>query len=150
MKKEKIEIENKHARDFGREGCVVKDWYENGVRRLIMNIRGSHFTQYVGIPENHPLAGFSYENLPIDCHGGLTFSSKGKKETKFPEGFWWYGWDYSHLGDYIAPPKGLEKEFKEIEKKYPNKTPNKDWTLGEEMGDAFSAICDFKNLMDWA
>lgn len=78
-------------------GTILSDYYNDSVRVLIM--RGPNdLTCYLGITENHPLAGFDYDNLPIDCHGGLTFSGKGDGRFR-PLGFYWYGWDYGHLGD---------------------------------------------------
>ncbi len=78
-------------------GKIFKDIFDEGVRFIIMK-GGSSLCGYVGIPIDHPLAGFDYDDLPIEAHGGLTFSAKGHKH--WPEGYWWYGWDYAHSGDY--------------------------------------------------
>jgi hypothetical protein len=53
---------------------------------------------YMGIPKSHPLAGFSYKDIPLRVHGGLTFSSEGT--GNYPSDYYWYGWDYAHCDDY--------------------------------------------------
>jgi hypothetical protein len=139
------ELGRKHARDFGKESCKVLEWNEDGVQRLILNVRGSHFTQYLGIPEDHPLAGFNCEELPIRCHGGLTFSDEGD-DKYYPKGFYWYGWDYAHAGDFITAgandlitTSGLF-----------SLNGDKDWTLKEVIEDGYQAFYDFKVLKELA
>jgi hypothetical protein len=134
MLKVSDELGKRHARDFGKESCKVLEWNEEGVQRLILNVRGSHFTQYLGIPEDHPLAGFHYDEVPLRCHGGLTFSSEGDGEN-YPSGIYWYGWDYMHAGDY--------NEFSKSDK-------GKDWTLREIIEDGYQAFYDFKVLKELA
>ena len=81
---------------------VLLDRFGNGYRILILSC-GIHPCAYVGVPSDHPLAGFSYMDLLhlIDCHGGLTFSDEGDGEAR-PRGYFWYGWDYAHAGDYTG------------------------------------------------
>lgn len=64
---------------------------------------GSHPCAYVRLPKGHCLQGKDYMDIPINCHGGLTYSSSSlkvsaKKEIKGA----WIGWDYSHYGDYCS------------------------------------------------
>ena len=79
-------------------GTILVDSYENGVRYLIM--RGPvALCAYIGVPIDHPLAGFGYDDLPdIGTHYGLTFSSEGDDEYR-PKDWHWYGWDFGHSGD---------------------------------------------------
>jgi len=132
------ELKKRHARDFGTESCKVLEWNEDGIERLILNIRGSHFTQYLGIPTDHPLAGYGYDEIPVRCHGGLTFSEEGKG-GHYPAGFYWYGWDYAHAGDCIY--FGIDKES--VISEY-----GIDWTLEEVIEDGWSAYYDFKLLKE--
>src|SRR5688572_17088313 len=77
-------------------GHIFEDRHEDGVRFLIM--RGpAALCAYVGVPDSHPLAGQSYDDMPIQCHGGLTYGDNGG--DKWPKGWYWYGWDYAHSGD---------------------------------------------------
>jgi len=80
-----------------KSGTILEDGHENGVRYLIMRGPNS-LCCYLGVPKDHPLANRSYDDIPLDCHGGLTFSEKGDGEIR-PEGWFWYGWDYGHAGD---------------------------------------------------
>lgn len=67
---------------------------------VILNL-GTHPTAYIGVPENSILANFDYEKMPLEVHGGLTYSKKGNDEF-LKSGFYWYGWDYAHSGDYAG------------------------------------------------
>jgi len=97
-------------------GTILKDWFEDGVRYLIMRGPGA-LCAYFGVPLDHPLAGFCYDDLSVDCHGGLTFGSEGDGEMR-PAGVYWYGWDYAHSGD---------KSFYDI--KYGTDRGDKAWTV---------------------
>ena len=117
------------------KGKIYLDGFEDGVRKLVM--RGPcSLTAYLGIPENHPLANRDYSDIPLDVHGGLTFSDFGDDKTGREEGFYWYGWDYAHLWDtafyhYYAffDPR------------------NKKWTPKEVAKEVELALFDFKKLM---
>lgn len=64
-----------------------------------MVVRGGYsLNAYVGVPLDSPAAGWGDELVPLDVHGGLTFSEAGASDP-WPAGWWWYGWDYAHLGD---------------------------------------------------
>ena len=57
-------------------GTIYVDSYIEGVRYLI--IRGlASLCAYVGIPEQHPLAGQGDDLIDLDVHGGLTFCGVG-------------------------------------------------------------------------
>ena len=47
---------------------------------------------YVCIPATHKLFKVPYQDLDIDCHGGLTYSEKEGKD-------WVIGFDCAHCGD---------------------------------------------------
>lgn len=120
-------------------GTIVRDWYDEGLRIIIMRGPGS-FNAYIGIPESHPLAGFDYDDIPIKVHGGLTFCGKGK--GSYPTGFWWYGWDYSHAGD---------ASFYRItsNSQWPYET-GVEWTIKDIKEDIREVIWDFKELIKLA
>jgi hypothetical protein len=80
-------------------GTVVRDWVEDGVRTLVMKAN-FNLCVYFGIPLEHPLAHQAYDDLPIRCHGGLTFGQEGDGRYH-PKGYYWYGYDYAHSGDFI-------------------------------------------------
>ena len=115
-------------------GTILHDEFDEGIRFIVM--RGPiALCGYAGIPIDHPLAGQSYEDLSIDAHGGLTFSRNGR--GKWPEGYYWYGWDYGHSGDYCfyfdETPIGDEK--------------GKKWLVKDVIDDSWHALYEFKELM---
>ncbi len=119
-------------------GEILHDEVDEGLRFIIM--RGPvSLCAYIGVPLDHPLAGHSYEDLPVRAHGGLTFASKAN--DRWPEGYFWYGWDYAHSGDYCffvdEPP---------IAGMFDHSADHK-WTVEEVKEDSWSALYDFKRLM---
>jgi hypothetical protein len=62
------------------------------------------------------LIDLTYEEVPLEVHGGLTFSCLIKEGEKhnYPQGFtpgFWVGWDYAHLGDFVPGiSKGISPE----------------------------------------
>ena len=66
---------------------------------------GSHPCAYVELPREHKYYGLEYDDIPIECHYGLTYSSNDgivfpAENENHKDGFW-IGWDYAHLGDYV-------------------------------------------------
>lgn len=126
-------------------GTVYEDSYENGVRYIIK--RGPPaLCAYVGVPADHPLAGFDYNNLPLDCHGGLTFAAEGSDLSTWPAGWYWYGWDYAHAGDrcfydlkYENDPTWPKRNFEE-----------KEWTVEDVRGEIWGVTYDFAKLVELA
>lgn len=57
---------------------------------------------YVIIPKGHKYYGVDYDNIPVNVHGGLTFSDYANtldwSEIKDKEG-WVVGFDTAHYGD---------------------------------------------------
>ncbi|MCM1316396.1 MAG: hypothetical protein NC244_13615 [Alistipes senegalensis] len=45
--------------------------------------------------------GLKYDDIPVECHGGLTYS-KSYVNGLFTDSGWWIGWDYAHDGDYFG------------------------------------------------
>jgi hypothetical protein len=124
-------------------GKIYVDRFDDSVRVLIMRGPAS-LCVYLGVPIDHPLAGNSYEDLPIECHGGLTFGdnpqANPKRGTHWPEGFYWYGWDYAHCDDlafYDLKPTGIPGY----------KANGKAWTIAEAEKEIWSAVYGMKKLM---
>jgi len=54
---------------------------------------------YVRITEGHPYYEKNYDDIPVDVHGGLTFSDNIFGDSKhFSDGYW-IGFDTAHYGD---------------------------------------------------
>ena len=91
-----------------------------------------HFNGYVRLPDDHKFTKLidrketiygreltvGYNDIDIDCHGGLTFGEIIKDNKKTPQGFSkgaWIGWDYAHLLDKTAYYGGIEHTEDEVE-----------------------------------
>ena len=125
-----------------KPGHIFIDRFDEGLRFIIM--RGPfNLCAYVGIPEAHPLANHDYNDLPVDCHGGLTFGAHGRQKGEtWPSGYYWYGWDYGHCDDYSimeyhSDSDQLLRKFREAHKK---------WTVRDVEEDSWHALYDFKHL----
>ena len=120
-------------------GSILHDEYDEGLRFIVM--RGpSHLCAYIGIPSGHPLAGHGYEDLSVSAHGGLTFAQEG--HDSWPEGFYWYGWDYGHSGDgaFYRDDPNLSDIFN-------GSIMGKKWLVKDVVEDSWEALYDFKKLM---
>ena len=54
------------------------------------------YCAYVEIPIHHPFYNVSYDDIPIDVHGGVTFAGN----HRMCHDHYCIGWDYHHVGDY--------------------------------------------------
>ena len=69
----------------------------NGHPFLVINSHGYIPCGYVNAAGT-ALEGKEWDEIDIDCHGGITFADKFAPVTC--EDGWWIGWDYAHLNDY--------------------------------------------------
>ena len=128
------------AGDVKEVGRIVYDKFTNGLRFIIMRSK-LHFCGYVGIPNGHPLVGFDYNDFSfVEAHGGLTFSGEGEG---WPEGYYWYGWDYGHVGDKIYVDYSWDG-FKKWQ------DGNKEWTVNDIIEDSQNTLETFESLMKLA
>lgn len=67
---------------------------------------------YVDLPKDHPMWGKHYDDIPVEVHGGLTYSEKT------PDGMWRVGFDTAHLGDTFKkwPRSKVEEEANRLAK----------------------------------
>lgn len=68
---------------------------------------------YIGLPKGNKYYGEDYDNIPVDCHCGLTYASntlfgQDDKET------WWIGFDCGHCCDGFDIEK-LHEYYKDNE-----------------------------------
>ena len=93
---------------------------------LVVKQESGHFCGYVKLWKKHPLEVVldtsGYDGVDVDCHGGVTFGRKIRKnetvmlERGFTPGYW-IGWDYAHLGDwtpYFPSEDGKKWTFEEV------------------------------------
>lgn len=120
-------------------GHVFCDEFENGVRFIILRGPGS-LCAYLGLPITHPLAGYDYNDLSVEAHGGLTYSGTdvyGDGET------YWYGWDYNHSGDKSTWDLGREGGRSWAGGEH-------GWTPAEVYSDSWDTKYDFSKIVGMA
>lgn len=93
---------------------IVKEGEYKGYDFLIRTVFNSHYCAYVRIPEDHKFYGIPYDEIDIDCHGGLTFSEFTNFAPLNIQKGYWIGWDYAHCDDWT-----------------PYHTNGKKWTIDE-------------------
>jgi hypothetical protein len=76
---------------------------------LLRNNRGGNWCGYVGVPATHPDYGRHYNDVDVECHGGLTYADAcdGSRichvpQPGEPDDAWWFGFDCHHAFD-VAP-----------------------------------------------
>ena len=80
---------------------VMKQGKARGYRYFIITL-GSHPCSYILFPKGHKWHGEHYDNIPLDCHGGLTYARDTFLDGIDLDGAWVVGWDYAHLGDFAS------------------------------------------------
>lgn len=92
------------------------------------HMSGGFLNGYVAIPGDHPYWGKIYEDLNIECHGGLTF---GKCSDRH-----WIGFDCAHSFDYVPSMEHLKKtaafmqDVRDNEEKIKKFCPNSPFWVG--------------------
>lgn len=61
---------------------------------VLRNARGGNLNGYVAVPESNPWHGKAYGELPVDVHGGLTFSGEMRNRSGY-----FFGFDCAHAWD---------------------------------------------------
>lgn len=79
---------------------VIEEGNSNGFQYAI--VCGPFcYCAYVAVSEGHRYFGVPYDNIPIECNGGLTFSCNY-------EDLYVLGWDYGHSWNMEQPPSITE------------------------------------------
>lgn len=88
-----------HDKRLEKPQILEHDVYE-GYEYYIITL-GSHPCCYVLLPKGHCYHGEHYDDIPIECHFGLTYSEPTLfRDNIIDNGAWVIGWDYAHIGDY--------------------------------------------------
>lgn len=88
---------------FGHLGikCMVQRIAMEEPYAKDFHVFGGYLNGYVSIPSDHPYYQKKYEDIDIECHGGLTFGECSDAH--------WIGFDCSHSGDYVPSTEHLKK-----------------------------------------
>lgn len=76
----------------------IADGTYKGLDYYVLSL-GTHPCAYIDVSDT-PLAGKDYDDIDVDCHGGLTYG-RNRLLTVDKRG-WFIGWDYAHYGDYCG------------------------------------------------
>ena len=86
------------------------EWRHAGFPCLIVRSRNTGaLCGYVGLPPDHPHHGAPYDEVPVDVHGGLTYSDACRggichvPQAGEPADVWWLGFDCAHAWDTLPP-----------------------------------------------
>lgn len=89
---------------MGSYWLIEASFMYKGYRCVVVGINAGHRCGYVGLPRGHKYYGEDYDDIPIDCHGGLTYS---RDNPNYPvtnnEGLYWIGFDCAHYDDAKDP-----------------------------------------------
>ena len=128
----KTEFEYKRPEEPRRKRHFVAGGTAYGFDYYVVNMEGSHPCAYVVLPKWHAFNGIPYDDIPVECHCGLTYSASELKGVKLEDDEFVIGWDYAHYGDYIG---GSSNEFKK-------------WTTDEIVNEVIEVCKQLRELND--
>lgn len=70
-----------------------------GYKCVVLFMPWGFRTGYIKLPKNSRYYGILYDKIPIDCHGGLTYSEQFLFSQKNVKDVWWIGFDCGHWSD---------------------------------------------------
>lgn len=128
------EFEYNSPVELNRKRHFVAAGTAYGFDYYVVNQGGLYPCAYVVLPQCHVFNGAPYDDIPVKCHGGLTYGARGLEGVKLEDGEYVIGWDYAHWGDYI-PTHG---------------TPSydKQWTTTEIVNEAVNVCRQLRELND--
>lgn len=93
---------------------IEKNWNYQNYHCIVKFTPLGHRCGYVGLPKGCLFVGDEPEDIPVDCHGGITYAKErlhddGEDYIEDPNVAWWIGFDCAHYGD--APDYGLVGEY---------------------------------------
>jgi len=104
---------------------ILENKEHEGYEYYIITL-GTHPCCYVLLPLGHNYHGEHYNDIPIECHFGLTYSRPTLfRDNIITGGEWVIGWDYAHLDDFYSHPLGC---------------PGHKWTLDELRNEVYEVI----------
>lgn len=87
--------------------CRIKRMYVKGPHAKNECYFGGHLCGYVKIPENNKYFNKHYDEIDIDCHGGLTYSN-------YQDNNYYIGFDCAHSFDYLPSMEMFKQKNEKI------------------------------------
>jgi len=103
----KIDRKNWNAGPWDNEPQDRTDFIHAGFSCFTLRNNLGAWCGYVGVPRDHKYYGVRYNDIDVDVHGGLTYSSLCSgaichvPEPGMPDDVWWFGFDTAHLMDRL-------------------------------------------------
>lgn len=94
------------------------EWRHKGVPCLIVRNTFFALCGYAAVPPGHPWHGMAFEDVPVEVHGGASYSDACSPcglvcHAPLPgeqDNVWWLGFDCGHFRDY-APIMELRRNI---------------------------------------
>ena len=102
-----------------KEPEILASGEHKGYNYYVLN-QGTHPCGYVEIPRDSKYFNVDYDEIPVECHGGLTYG-RGflVGEATIDDNRYFIGWDYAHYGDYVGYRIGfIEESLHTFDAKY--------------------------------
>ena len=106
--------------DFGYKGfnCTVVQYsyHQPNFARIFLENIGTNgwWCGYVMIPTDNPYHGKDYDEVPIECHGGLTYGNEFHIEESANHKRFAFGFDFNHFDDGGGTEELVIQECKRI------------------------------------
>lgn len=93
-----------------------KEFKYKGYKCVVLFLHTGYRCGYVGVSKQSKIYEKNYNDIDIDCYGGLTYS-EGYLNGISEQDLWWIGFDCAHYGDgrdfetakkYFSDPKVLD------------------------------------------
>ena len=85
-----------------KEPEILASGEHKGYNYYVVSL-GTHPCGYIEIPRNSKYFNVDYDNIPVECHGGLTYGRDFLHTVSAPDdNRYFIGWDYAHYGDYVG------------------------------------------------
>lgn len=93
------------------------EWRYRDMPCLMVRNNGGAWCGYAAVPPGHPAHGMDMSDVPVDVHGGCTFTSACSGHVCHvpregePDDVWWIGFDTNHAGDYAPRDRAVTDYF---------------------------------------
>ena len=94
-----------------KEPELLASGEHKGYNYYVLN-QGTHPCGYVEIPRDSKYFNVDYDNIPVECHGGLTYGRRFLVGVATDDdNRYFIGWDYAHYGDFVGYRLGYLEEL---------------------------------------
>lgn len=127
-------IEMEYLSKMLREPITLASGEIGGYNYYVLSL-GTHPCGYVELPKTHKYFNVDYDNIPVECHGGLTYGRNFLHTVAAPtEDRFFIGWDYAHYVDYMGYYTAFDHPY------------SYKWTTGEIVKECLDVIRQLKEL----